>query len=465
MESYDVVVLGAGPGGYVSAIRASQLGAKTAIIEKDSIGGTCLNVGCIPTKALIKNIEILHNIDIGRERGIFTGEVTLDFIKAIEEKNRAVSRLTNGVVGLLISNGIDMYKGTGIVNKDSVIEIKSESKGSEFIRYGKLIIATGSKPAIPNIKGIDNPGVVTSDELLRKTEIPSNLVIIGGGVIGCEIASIFKAYGSNVTIIEILPRLVDALDDDVSQNIMSAIKKKGINVKVNTKVSEILLNEHGYLEVIIVDEYDNTESIRADNVLISAGRIPVTDGLEELELEMEKGFIRINDMLETNTAGVYAIGDVTGKKQLAHVASEMGIWAAENAMGGKKRLDLDIVANCIYTIPEVGTVGITEKEAKKRGYEITTGVFPLTACGKAIATGETEGMFKLIADKQTRKILGAHLVGKSATEIVAEISAYMHMGAVVDDIVDTIHAHPTISEAIAEAARSIDGCCIHMPNI
>lgn len=465
MKKYDVVVLGAGPGGYVSAIRAAQLGAKTAIIEKKKVGGTCLNVGCIPTKALIKNVEILHAIDIGRKRGILTGEISLDFKKAISEKDKAVTQLTNGVSGLLLSNGIDVYQGVGIVKEPGIIGVKQESEETVIIEYKKLIIATGSMPAKPLIKGIDNCGVITSDELLSIDEVPENLIIVGGGVIGCEMASIFKAYGSNVTIVEMMSSLVDILDNDISQNMMSIIKGQGIDVKVNRSVKEIFETDSGILSMAIEDRDGNIEIITGNNVLISTGRRPVTEGLEILNLDTEKGFIKVNDKLETNVENVYAIGDATGKKQLAHVASEMGVCAAENAMGADKRMELDVVPSCIYTIPEVGSVGISEKEAKEKGYEIVVGKFPLIACGKAIATGEPDGMFKVIADKNTREILGAHLVGKSATELIAEVSAYMHMGATVDDITETIHAHPTISEAISEAARDVDSCCIHMPKI
>lgn len=460
---YDVVVLGAGPGGYVSAIRAAQLGAKTAVIEEDQVGGTCLNAGCIPTKSLIKNVEILHCMELGKKRGIQTQEVKLDYRKAVKAKNNAVKQLVNGVEGLLISNGVDLYRGKGSVRAGRIVSIENAQNETLDIQYGKLIIATGSKPAMPPIKGAELEGVMTSEELLQIESVPERLIIIGGGVIGCEFASIFNAYGCQVTIVEMLPALVAMLDEDISNYMADMMMERGVELKLGRQVKQISRNNDELLMVSFTGQDGQEEFLCGNLVLISVGRKPNLDGLESLDLDMEKGCIKVNNMLETSTAGVFAVGDVTGKKQLAHVASEMGIKAAENAMGADKIMRLDIIPSCIYTIPEVGTVGLSEAEARTGGHEVLIGRFPLMACGKAVATGESEGVFKLIADRETRMLLGAHLIGKSATEVVAEMAAYMKMGARVDDVVDTIHAHPTISEAIAEAARDIDGCCIHMP--
>lgn len=461
---YDLVVLGAGPGGYVSAIKAAQLGAKAAIIEKNKVGGTCLNVGCVPTKALMKNVEILHYIEAGKKRGIkINGQIVLDYAKAVKAKDKAVKQLVNGVTGLLASNEIDLYQGTAAVKADKTIEIKKADGTKATIQCAKLIIATGSSPKMPPIPGADLAGVETSEGLLRITEVPERLVVIGAGVIGCEMATVFHAYGSKITMVEMLDRPVAMLDQDVSGYMEGILTQMGIDLRLGRQVKGITKNANGELEVAITDQEGNEETILGDKVLVSIGRAPNTAGLEELGLEMDRGFIAINDHLETSVKGVYVIGDVTGKKQLAHVASEMGIWAAENALGQDKAMDLSIVPSCIYTIPEVGSVGLSEREAKEQGYEIAVGKFPLVACGKAVATGDTEGMFKIISHSETRKILGAHLVGKSATELVAEMAAYMKMGATIDDVIDTIHAHPTISESIAEAARDTDGHAIHMP--
>lgn len=461
---YDVVVLGAGPGGYVSAIRAAQLGAKTAIIEKNKVGGTCLNVGCIPTKALMKNVEILHYIDAGKKRGIkVKGELELDYAKAVKAKDKAVKQLVNGVTGLLGSNEITMYQGMGTVKAGNKIEVAAENGDVETIEYGKLILATGSSPKMPPIPGADLEGVMTSEGFLSITEVPEKLVVIGAGVIGCELATVFKAYGSQITMVEMMDKPVAILDSDVANYMEGILTQQGIDLKLGKQVKSIARNDAGSLDVTIADKDGNEEVVSGDKVLISIGRGPNVAGLDELGLETERGYVVVNDKLETSAKDVYAIGDVTGKKLLAHVASEMGVVAAENAMGASKAMDLSIVPNCLYTIPEVGCVGMSEKEAKDAGYDVICGKFPLVACGKAVATGDTEGMFKIVADKKTRKVLGAHLVGKSATELVAEMAAYMKMNATVDDVVDTIHAHPTISESIAEAARDIDNCTIHMP--
>lgn len=461
---YDVVVLGAGPGGYVSAIRAAQLGAKTAIIEKNKVGGTCLNVGCIPTKALMKNVEILHYIDAGKKRGIkVKGELELDYAKAVKAKDKAVKQLVNGVTGLLGSNEITMYQGMGIVKAGNKIEVAAENGDVETIEYGKLILATGSSPKMPPIPGADLEGVMTSEGFLSITEVPEKLVVIGAGVIGCELATVFKAYGSQITMVEMMDKPVAILDSDVANYMEGILTQQGIDLKLGKQVKSIARNDAGSLDVTIADKDGNEEVVSGDKVLISIGRGPNVAGLDELGLETERGYVVVNDKLETSAKDVYAIGDVTGKKLLAHVASEMGVVAAENAMGDSKTMDLSIVPSCLYTIPEVGCVGMSEKEAKDAGYDVICGKFPLVACGKAVATGDTEGMFKIVADKKTRKVLGAHLVGKSATELVAEMAAYMKMNATVDDVVDTIHAHPTISESIAEAARDIDNCTIHMP--
>ena len=461
---YDVVVLGAGPGGYVSAIRAAQLGAKTAIIEKNKVGGTCLNVGCIPTKALMKNVEILHYIDAGKKRGIkVKGELELDYAKAVKAKDKAVKQLVNGVTGLLGSNEITMYQGMGTVKAGNKIEVAAENGDIETIEYGKLILATGSSPKMPPIPGADLEGVMTSEGFLSITEVPEKLVVIGVGVIGCELATVFKAYGSQITMVEMMDKPVAILDSDVANYMEGILTQQGIDLKLGKQVKSIARNDAGSLDVTIADKDGNEEVVSGDKVLISIGRGPNVAGLDELGLETERGYVVVNDKLETSAKDVYAIGDVTGKKLLAHVASEMGVVAAENAMGASKIMDLSIVPSCIYTIPEVGCVGMSEKEAKDAGYDVICGKFPLVACGKAVATGDTEGMFKIVADKKTRKVLGAHLVGKSATELVAEMAAYMKMNATVDDVVDTIHAHPTISESIAEAARDIDNCTIHMP--
>ncbi len=461
---YDVVVIGAGPGGYVAAIRAAQLGARTALVEKEYIGGTCLNVGCIPTKALIKNVEILHEIDLGKKRGIkIDGEIKLDYAKAVKAKDKACKQLVNGVSGLLASNGIDVISGTARPKADHTIQITKQDGTTENIEYKKLILANGSRPAFPPIPGIESEGIVTSTEMLAMTELPKHLVIVGAGVIGCEFATIYSRYGVEITMIEMLPNAVDVLDDSISAAMNGILENQGVQLMTNTAVKSFKKNDDGSIDVIVEKNSGEQITVNGDKVLVSIGRLPNTEGLDELGLEMNGKFISINDKLETSVPDVYAIGDVTGKKQLAHVASDMGTIAAENAMGADHIMSYDIIPSCIYTIPEVASVGLSEQEAKENGIEYVTGNFPLVGCGKAVATGVADGNFKIIADAKTKKILGAHLVGHGATEIIAEIAAYMKMEATVDDVISTIHSHPTISESVAEAARDVYGITIHMP--
>lgn len=457
MKTYDVVILGAGPGGYVAAVRAAQLGATTAIIEKDSFGGTCLNVGCAPTKILIKNAEIINSVKKATERGITVSNLKLDISEAINYKDQVIDQLTQGVEGLIKSNKIDVYKGTGNVTKTNTVIID----GEEEIGFKKLIIATGSSPIIPPIAGIDCGGILTNAELLSLKEIPKHLLIVGGGVIGCEFATIFRAFGSEVTIVEMQKSLVPNMDKDISKMLGRNLKDKGVCIKTGHTVNKISRSNDDYQ--VEITKGDKSEIIEPDKILVSVGRKPNLLGLYALDLTIEGMFIKVNDYLETNIKNIYAIGDVTGKMQLAHVASAMGIRVVENCFIEKKPMDLSIVPNCIYTLPEIGAVGLTEMQAKEKYDEIIVGRFPLIASAKAFAMGDVEGMFKVIADKKTKKVVGAHLFGSNATEIIAELAAYMKMGATIDDIGETIHAHPTISECVMEAAHDAAGHCIHLP--
>lgn len=464
MKQYDLAVLGAGPGGYEAAIRAAQLGAKTVIIEKEHIGGTCLNVGCIPTKVLLKNVEIIHGIKSGRKRGIkINGELELNYAKAVKTKDKSVKQLVNGIAGLLASNNIDVINGTGYPKKNHTVDIVHNDGSSETVGYDKLIIATGSRPSLPPIEGIENENILTSNEILSISEIPERLIIIGAGVIGSEIGTVFNAYGSKVTMIEMMSHAVGNLDEMLSESMDGILQEQGITLITDTAVKAFNRTENGEIDVLMESKQGEKSVITGDKVLISIGRRPNVEELAELDLKMDGKFVAVTDNLETSDKDIYAIGDVTGKKQLAHVASEMGIIAAENAMGSYKAMSYDIIPACIYTIPEIASVGMTEREAVAKYHDISTGIFPLMACGKAVATDCADGQFKIVADNETKKILGAHLVGHGATEIIAEIAAYMKMDATVDDIIETVHAHPTISESVAEAARDIYGMTIHMP--
>ena len=459
MKRYDIVVIGSGPGGYVTAIRGAQLGASVAVVEKESIGGVCLNVGCIPTKTLVRNAEIIHLAKLAEKRGITLSLGGVDMEKTMANKNKVVRQLTSGVRSLLKANAVDVYMGNAVAEADNTIRVEGES--AESLQYGKLIAATGSRPAMPPVPGLDDPVCMTSTEILSLNAIPEQLVIIGGGVIGCEFATIFNAFGSKVTIIEMLPRLLPGMDHELSETLARGFKTSGIDVKLETTVERVF-RENDKASVTWARQEDR-QAIPADCVLVATGRVPNTAGLEALGLETDKGFIRTDSSLRTNNPDVYAIGDVTGKSLLAHAASAMGTGAAENIMGDTHPVDLGLVPSCVYTLPEIGSVGLTEEAARASFGDALVGRFPLAACGKAVAMGETAGMFKLVANPQNHKLVGAHLIGASATEIVAEAAAYIRMGATLADIGSTIHAHPTISECMMEAAHNAEGRSIHLP--
>lgn len=460
MEKYDVVVLGAGPGGYVAAIRAAQLGGKVAVIEKDNFGGTCLNRGCIPTKTFVKNAEIIHEIKNAGKRGILVAEPEIDMSGMLQMKDMVVNQLSTGVYGLLKSNGVAIYRGEGTVTDHKTVVIKNEDTE---IAYNKLIIATGSENFIPPIKGLDD-GILTSTELLNIDTVPESLAIIGGGVIGCEFATVFAALGTRVTIVEMMPRLVANLDEDISQQLQKNFKKSKIQVRTSHSVKEIAKNADCY--VLKMDDINNKCDVEltAEKVLISVGRKPNLAGLEALGLDMKGKYIKTDEKQKTNLEDVYAIGDVNGTIQLAHVASAQGRAAAENAMGMDSSCSLDVVPSCIYTIPEIGTVGLTETAAREKyGENIIIGKFPVAALGKALAMGETEGSYKIISEKETKKVLGVHIFGANATDLIMEAAVVMQAGGTLDMITDTIHAHPTMAEGIMEAAHAVEGLCIHMP--
>lgn len=457
--SYDVVVLGGGPGGYVAAIRAAQLGAKVVLIENQSLGGTCLNVGCIPTKTLVKSAEIIHSIEGAKARGINVGTPEIDMVRVIENKDSVVGKLVGGIGGILKSYNIQVYYGKGQLDKTNSLKIIDGKNAGEVIKYNKLIIATGSSSIIPPIPGLDDPGILTSTEILDLKEIPEELVIIGGGVIGCEFATIFNSFGSKVTIIEMLPRLIPNMDMEVSETLSKLLTKSGIKVMTQSKVEKVVNNNNKYTVEV---SGNNDSKVNADKVLVSIGRKANVDGLQDSDIKIDKVVV-VNEYLETSVPNVYAVGDVTGKIQLAHVASAQGIKAAENAMGHKVKMKYDVIPSCIYTLPEIGSVGLTEEEAKERYGNIKIGKFPMSASGKALAMGEPQGFTKIITDGKYGEILGVHVIGPNATEIIAEAAVVMKLEGTVEELVDTVHAHPTVSETIMEAAHGVLDGAIHLP--
>jgi len=466
-NDYDIAIIGAGPGGYVAAIRASQLGGRVVVIEKEELGGTCINRGCIPTKALLASASLLNSIKKGSEFGIKSGEFSVDFSIMNKRKERIVRQFVNGIAQLFKSYGIVLIEGRARLTeriKDKMIETEVEKKdGSvEKVIAKKLIIATGSIPAqIPGIS-IDEREVITSDQALELEEIPSSLLIVGGGVIGVEFASIFNSLGSKVTIVELLERIIPTEDGEVSEELKKFLVRAGIEVNTGVKVREIV-SDNGKRKVIIETARGREERV-AQKVLIATGRRPYTEGLglEKVGIDLEKGRILVNERMETNLPGVFAIGDVAGRVLLAHVASAEGIVAGENAMGGQSKIDYRVIPNCIYSIPEVASVGLSEERAKEMGYEVSVGRFPFLANARATILGERVGLVKILADRKTDEILGVHIVGPDATELIGEACVAIKARVTTKDLERIIHAHPTLSEGIFEAAHDVHGEAIDL---
>ena len=455
-DEFDVVVIGGGPAGYVAAIRAAQVGGKVAVVEKSELGGTCLNRGCIPTKTFLKNAEIIEGIEMSSKRGIIleNEKFTVDMPKVVSLKNEIVKTLTNGVQGLLKSNSIKIFKGVGKINKDKDVVIN----GEEVLRTNKIILAGGSKVGSVNIPGIESKRVLTSDDILDLKELPKSLAVIGGGVVGVELGQAYLSFGSEVTVIEMMDRIVPGVDREASETLRKALEKKGMKILTSSKIKEII-DEGDKLRIKLEDK----EDVVAEKALLSIGRVPDLEAVGELDLEMERGKIKVDKYMETSMEGVYAPGDINGIKMLAHAAFRMGEVAAENAiLGNHREIKLEITPSAIYTIPEVGMVGLTEEEAKEK-YDINVGKFAFIGNGRALASGDATGFVKVIADKKYGEILGVHIVGQSAAEIINEASSLMAMEITVDEVIKTIHGHPTFSEALFEACADVLGEAIHLP--
>jgi len=456
-DNYQVVVIGGGPAGYVAAIRAAQLGAKVAIVEKGTFGGTCLNVGCIPTKTYLKNAEIIEHIQAAASRGIIIDStmIKIDMEKVQEYKNGVVKKLTSGVVALLKSNGVDIYQGVGRINKNNDVVVND----SQIIKADKIILAGGSKASRINIPGIESKKVLTSDELLAVKEVPGTLAVIGGGVIGTEMGQSFAGLGSKVIIIEMMDRIVPTLDQEVSAELLRHMKKKGIEVMTSTRITEIV-DKGDKLEIRI----EGKDPVIADKALISIGRTPDLEGLGEVKPEIERGKINLNEYMETSVKGIYAPGDVNGIKMLAHVAFRMGEVAAENAVkGNHRKVNLLSAPSVVYTSPEVAQVGMTEEQALEKYDDIRIGRFNFAANGRALASGDAVGFVKVIADNRYGEILGVHIIGPSAAEIITQASLIMEMEITVNEAVNTIYGHPTYSEALIEAFNDVLGEAVHIP--
>ena len=475
MKEYDVIVIGAGTGGYVAAIRAAQLGLTTAVVEKQkALGGTCLLWGCIPTKALLEHAHALKVVQQAKEWGVTVdggaisgSTVGIDMAQVQTRKDRIVGGLTKGIEFLFKKNHIDWIKGTARLTGNGGVDVFEGEKQTLRARQ-EIIVATGSSPrGVPGI-AIDRKRIITSDEAIHLREVPKTIVIMGSGAVGVEFASIFRRFGSDVTIVELLPRLVPVEDEAVSAELAKAFRKQGITSHTSAKVTGARANTDGVdIDVQLGD--GTSQTIRADYLLVATGRGPVTTGLnaEGVGLQMEKGYITVDARYRTNVPGISAIGDVItlgtpGHPQLAHVSSAEGVIAAERIAGHEIRpLNYDHVPGCTYCDPEIGSVGLTELEAKARGFDVRVGTFPFGVLGRAKMAGETDGFVKIVADTKYDEVLGVHMIGLRSTELVAEATLALRLESTVEELMRTIHAHPTMAEAIGEAAHAVHGAAIH----
>lgn len=458
---FDVVIIGGGPGGYEAAIRGAQLGLKVSLVERDSLGGTCLNRGCIPTKALYRNAEIINTLRNIDEYGIGVDGYSIDVPKIQERKQNIVNQLVGGIGQLLKANKVEVFKGTGSLKDDNTVTVTYEDGKTSDITANNIVIATGSRPLVPPIPGADNPLVYTSDEILEFDELPKSLVIIGGGVIGMEFAAIFNSLGSKVTVIEFLPNILAQVDSDLTKRLGVSLKKKGIDIHTSTGVTKIEKDDNGFK--VFAEGKKGEIQVQADRVLISTGRKPVTEGLnlEAVGVEFDRKGIRVDKNFKTTAKNIYAIGDVNGKMMLAHVASHQGIKVIEKIAGISRTEITKPVPSCVFIFPEIATVGMTEEEAKNLGVEYKVSKFMFGANGKALALGETEGMVKVLSDNDNT-IIGVHIMGPHASDLIHEGTLAVSERLNVDDIAQTIHAHPTLSEAFLEAVLGLKGEAIHM---
>jgi dihydrolipoamide dehydrogenase len=460
----QIAVLGAGPGGYVAAIKAAQLGASVTVIEDTEVGGTCLNRGCIPTKALVASAEALNKAKNIQDFGLeLNGDVIPNIQKIMERKNKIVSIQVKGIRRLFKSWGIKILDGRGFIVSPKKIRVTLKDSSVDEIETDRIIIATGSRPAQIPIFPFDGEKILSSDDALNLNKIPKSLLIIGAGVIGCEFAFIYKEFGSEVTMVEMMLRAVSTEEEEVSTILERELKKKKIRLIVNIKVEKIEIKTDSVLAFL-----SDGKTIEAEKVLVSIGRAMNSKniGLENIGVKTgQKGEIIVNNKMETNVDGVYAVGDVTGGVMLAHVASKEGIISAENALGGNAVISYNVVPAAIFTSPEIASVGLGEKQALEKGYKIKIGRFYFRALGKAHAMGEIAGLVKIIADEQNDRILGTHIVGPHASDLIHEATLAIEKGLTAKDIAHTIHAHPTLSESIMEAAEDVHDSAIHIPKI
>ena len=465
-KTYDVAIIGSGPGGYVGAIRAAQLGMSVLLVERDpKLGGVCTLRGCIPTKALLHTADVLEEARHGAEVGVASREVRLDLPAAMKHKEKVVRQSTNGITYLMKKNKVDVAAGFGRISGAGKISVAGADGGETTYSAKNILIATGSTPrSLPGIE-IDHQAILSSDSILELPEVPKSLLVIGSGAVGVEFASMFSRFGSKTTVVEILPRIVPLEDEEISKELAASFKRQGIAVYVDTRVERVTKNGGGVEVIARSSGGTKTETFRAEKILLAVGRKPLSEniGLEGLGVETDRGYIKIDRYMRTNVPTVYAIGDVVPTPWLAHVASAEGVVAVEHMARGETRpLNYDQIPGCTYCAPEVASIGLSEAAARERGYDVAVGKFPFSASGKARVLNETAGFVKIVADKKYDEVLGVHIIGPKATELIAEAGAALKLEATSEELVRTVHAHPTLAEAIHEAAEAVSGHSIHI---
>lgn len=456
-----IIIVGGGPGGYVAAIRAAQLGAEVHIIEKETLGGTCLNVGCIPTKALLHTAKLYHAVQEESHKGLHVDNISLDWPALMANKVTIVKRLVQGVKGLLKAHGVQIHNGRAILQDAHKIQVEGDK--SVTLEADIIILASGSVPSKIPVPGATCNGVIDSTAALSLPKVPKSLVIIGGGVIGMEFASLYSSFGTKVTIVEMLPQILPMMDSQIAKRIREKLTEYKVDFMMEAGLKEILPTSEGLSAV--VQTAHKSHEVAGEYILMATGRKANTNnmGLEKVGIQTERGKIVVNEYFATNIPHIYAIGDCNAQMMLAHAASAQGIAAVEYALGHRPFYNPKIIPSCIYTIPEAAGVGLTEKEASAQGIAYKMGLFPLMANGKSLIEGCESGLIKLIADKKSGEILGGHIFGPRATDLIAEVALAMNLEATVDELITTIHAHPTMSEGIAEAALAVSGNAIHWP--
>jgi len=456
-----IAIIGGGPGGYVAAICGAQLGARITLIEKDTLGGTCLNRGCIPTKSLLQSASLIKQMEDADTFGITVENIAIDFSKVCRRKEHVVQQLLNGVNFLMKKNRINVISGTAAIIEPG--RIKVAGNDNIIIETDQIIIATGSKPASIPVKWVNEEGVINSDEALAMEQIPESMIIVGGGVIGLEFAQIFHRFKTRVTVIGRAPQLLRSEDAEIARMLEKNLRKEGIDIYTGAEVKSIETDKQGY-KTVFFNTGDKEKKLTAAKVLIASGRRPYTEniGLEKLGVSLKNGFIVVNKRMETNIKNLYAIGDVTGKPMLAHKAMAQGRCAVQNAIGIDFEINYKALPRCIYTSPEIASVGLTEKEALKKYGDIKIGKFPFRANGKALILNKTEGMVKFIVEPRYGEVLGVEIIGPDATGMIAEAVLGIHLEATVNDFASAFHAHPTLSETIMEAALGANGKSIHI---